>query len=156
MWNISTNLSFVLMEYAAFSVAAVLLRFFPKPTLTQEESFLMHLSGLLKCQTSVLPNARSAFSLIYLLFILGYDGKLRVSLAFLQFLSIIKSKYISHLFSAAYSTEKEKKKRKQKYKNQKSDFLGLEKAGYGIQIRVLFPLKKLVNLPTGIRLKCQK
>lgn len=112
MWNISTNLSFVLMEYAAFSVAAALLRFFPKPTLTQEESFLMHLSGLLKCQTSVLPNARSAFSLIYLLFILGYDGKLRVSLAFLQFLSIIKSKYISHLFSAAYSTEKEKKKKK--------------------------------------------
>lgn len=149
MWNISTNLSFVLMEYAAFSVAAVLLRFFPKPTLTQEESFLMHLSGLLKCQTSVLPNARSAFSLIYLLFILGYDGKLRVSLAFLQFLSIIKSKYISHLFAAAYSTVLKKKKKK------KSGFLGLEKAGYGIQIRVLFPLKNLVNLPTGIQLKCQ-
>lgn len=125
MWNISTNLSFVLMEYAAFSVAAALLRFFPKPTLTQEESFLMHLSGLLKCQTSVLPNARSAFSLIYLLFILGYDGKLRVSLAFLQFLSIIKSKYISHLFSAAYSTEKEKKKenRNTKIRNQISQVL---------------------------------
>lgn len=152
MWNISTNLSFVLMEYAAgvFSVvAAVLLRFFPKPTLTQEESFLMHLLGLLKCQTSVLPNARSAFSLIYLLFILGYDGKLRVSLASLQFLSIIKSKYISHLFAAAYSTVLKKKKKK------KSGFLGLEKAGYGIQIRVLFPLKNLVNLPTGIQLKCQ-